>query len=52
VSVLLRALRQRGPARLDANAMDSGIPLVVYNKIVGAEQDGLIAKAGVDVLSK
>jgi glc operon protein GlcG len=51
----LRVLTLRG-----ANAVEGGIPLVIDGKIVGAigasggsaEQDGVIAKAGVDVLSK
>jgi uncharacterized protein GlcG (DUF336 family) len=50
----LRILALRG-----ANAVEGGLPLVVDGKIVGAvgvsggsaEQDGVVAKAGVDALS-
>jgi uncharacterized protein GlcG (DUF336 family) len=51
----LRVLTLRG-----ANAVEGGIPLVVDGKVIGAigvsggsaEQDGAVAKAGVDGLSK
>jgi glc operon protein GlcG len=51
----LRVLTLRG-----ANAVEGGVPLVVDGKIIGAigvsggsaEQDGVVAKAGVDVLVK
>jgi uncharacterized protein GlcG (DUF336 family) len=51
----LRVLTLRG-----ANAVEGGIPLVVDGKVVGAvgvsggsaEQDGAVAKAGVDSLAK
>jgi uncharacterized protein GlcG (DUF336 family) len=49
----LRVLTQRG-----ANAAEGGLPIVVDGKIVGgvgvsggsAEQDGVVAKAGLDNL--
>ena len=52
---LLRLLTLRG-----ANAVEGGIPLVVDGKIVGgigvsggsAEQDGVVAKAGQDGMTK
>jgi uncharacterized protein GlcG (DUF336 family) len=51
----LRVLTLRG-----ANAVEGGIPLVVDGKVIGAigvsggsaEQDGAVAKAGVDSLAK
>jgi uncharacterized protein GlcG (DUF336 family) len=51
----LRVLTLRG-----ANAVEGGIPLVLEGKVIGAigisggsaEQDGAVAKAGVDSLTK
>ncbi len=51
----LRVLTLRG-----ANAVEGGLPIVVDGKVVGgigvsgrsAEQDGVIAKAGLDALAK
>jgi uncharacterized protein GlcG (DUF336 family) len=51
----LRVLTLRG-----ANAVEGGVPLVVDGKLIGAigvsggspEQDGVVAKAGVDALAK